>query len=602
MYPISTLKIAIGKRTNTAKMKRSSFLIIVSTLFLQSCAQPKLSWNEFENKFSTGLKEDLKSNGVVGASYAVFDDKNIVWNDSYGFADKSKNESASINTRYLIGSVTKVFTAAAILQLQEKGMLNIDSCVSCYLPGFAIKQRFPHSKPITVRDVLTHHAGLPTDIFLHKFAEKPPYFDSILDYLNNKYTCFPVGEIKSYSNIGYALLGMIVEKVSGISYQDYVEKNIFSPLAMTNSGFFTSMDLKDEISHAYTLAGEVDTELPIFDLPAGAIYSTVGDMVKFGKSFLNKGSPILKPETIRLMFEIQNKDIQLDLYEKSAVCFTIKNKAGELGRVFEHGGATMYQRADLYLAPDANLGCVMLSNSPEGVKNAWKLNEQFMVEYVKQHNIKVEPHTIPEKNFSFTSVKNKNLKSFAGNYAMPGMSCTFQWKHDYLYVTIQGNSFYLIPADDHSFVAAKRILGFMFKSKAYHFFLEEINGRKLFIQAMPWGELTIIGAQIEKKNIPRNWEKRIGRYELVNQKASELQMINNVQIINKNGFLTLSYKFNAISNTDNAAEMTLDITDSNKAFTRGLGSGGGESVVFSTDENSNDEFFEYYGLQFRLFK
>jgi CubicO group peptidase (beta-lactamase class C family) len=421
-----------------------------------------LSWKEFENEFSSTFKDDLKSNSVIGASFAVFDDKNMVWNDSYGFANKSLNESTSTNTRFLIGSITKVFTAVAILQLHEKGIINIDSSVNVYLPEFAINQRFPHSKPITLRDVLTHHAGLPTDIFLHKFAEKPPYFGEILEYLNNHYTCFPVGEIKSYSNVGYALLGMVVEKASGISYQEYVEKNIFSPLAMKNTGFYTSIDLKHGISLAYDISGQENTELPIFDLPAGAIYSTVDDMVKFGKSFLNDGSPLLKPETIRLMFEIQNKEIRLDLFEKSALCFNFKNKAGELGRVLEHGGATMYHRADLYIAPDAKLGCIMLSNSPEGVKNAWKLNEQFMVEYIKHHKIKVAPHTIPEKPFSFTSIGKKDLQSFVGDYAMPGMNCSFQWKHGHLNVNIQGNSFYLLPADEHSFVAAKRVLGFMF--------------------------------------------------------------------------------------------------------------------------------------------
>jgi hypothetical protein len=117
---------------------------------------------------------------------------------------------------------------------------------------------------------------------------------------------------------------------------------------------------------------------------------------------------------------------------------------------------------------------------------------------------------------------------------------------------------------------------------------------------MPWGGLSIIGTQIQKKNIPMIWEKRIGKYEIVGQSANELQMINNVEILSKNGYLVLSYKFNAISNNSDAAEMTLDIADGNKAFTLGLGSGGGESLVFSKDGNSNQEFFEYYGLRFRL--
>lgn len=583
-------------------MKKVNFLITGTALLMLSCAQPKAGWGEYKSTFATDFKKTLKSDKTVSASYAVFDRDSIIWNDSYGFANKKASESASVQTRYIIGSITKVFTAVAILQLQEKNKLNIDSCVSYYLPEFAIKQRFPDSRPITIRDVLTHHAGLPTDIFLHKFAERPPRFEEILYYLNQQSTCFPVGKIRSYSNIGYALLGMIIEKVSGTPYTEYVQKNIFAPLAMNNSGFYTSTKQQDILSQAYDIDGVEKEELPIYDVPAGAIYSTVEDMVKFGQSFLNNSSQLLHPQTLKNMFALQNKEIRFDLYDKSAICFTIKNKAQELGRVLEHGGATMYHRGELYLAPDAGIGCVMLSNSPEGVKNAWKLNEQFMVEYTRQHGIKPAANKIPDKTFHFTSIKDKDLRQYTGDYTMPGMNCSMTWKNDHLSVNIQGNSFYLLPGDDHTFVAAKRVLGMMFKSKEYYFFLEEIQGEKLFIRAMPWGGLSIIGKQIKKKAISPDWAKRVGKYEIVNQDKNEFQMINSIEIIHKNGFLVLAYQFNAIANAKDAAEMTLDIADRNTAYIAGTGSGGGESVVFSHKEKQNENTFEYYGLKCRQIK
>ena len=583
-------------------MKNVYFSMVFAIFFLLNCNQAPMNWDEYKTSFADNFKDGLKRENVVGAGYAIFDDKGVIWQDSYGFANKTTHEHTSFTTKFLIGSVTKVFTAVAILQLHEKGILHIDSCVSFYLPEFAINQRFKTSKPITIRDVLTHHAGLPSDIFLHKFAEKPPYFSEILNYLNHQSTCFPAGEIKSYSNIGYALLGILIERASGVTYPSYIEKNILSPLGMENSGFYLSTEIKNKISSAYNIESKESVELPIFDVPAGAIYSTVEDMSKFGKSFLNKENPILKPETIELMFEIQNKEIQLDLLDKSAICFNLKNKAGELGRVLEHGGATLYHRAEFYIAPDAKIGGIMLSNSPQGVKNAWKLNEQFMVEYTKKHAIGIEPNTIPKKHFNFTSIKDKNLKSYVGDYVMPGMNCEFQWKHDNIYATVQSNSFYLLPKDDHSFAAAKRYLGIMFKSKDYHFFLEEVNGEKLFIQAMPWGDLSIIGNQIIKKPIPPNWEQRIGKYEITNLSAGEVQMIKDIEIIQKNGLLVLKYTANAFANTADATEMTLDIMDNSTAFTMGLGRGGGEGVVFNYDDASKSERFEYYGLKCKMIK
>jgi CubicO group peptidase (beta-lactamase class C family) len=155
---------------------------------------------------------------------------------AFGMANKLLHDSTAADTRYLIGSVTKVFTAVAVLQLHEKGLLDIDEPLTDRMPGFTIRQRFPESAPITVRDVLTYHAGLPADIVSHKWSEHPRDFREVLTYLNTQSTCFPVQEIKSCSNLGYALLGVRIQDISGIPYEEYIRQDILVPLGMDNSG------------------------------------------------------------------------------------------------------------------------------------------------------------------------------------------------------------------------------------------------------------------------------------------------------------------------------------------------------------------------------
>ncbi|MGM0667288.1 MAG: serine hydrolase domain-containing protein [Bacteroidota bacterium] len=577
---------------------KNTIITILAIQILYSCnAQDKLNWSQYLEEFNKDFQSELKSSNVAGASYAVFNSNETVWVDNYGFENKESNEKSKASSRYLIGSLTKVFTAVAVMQLYEDGLLDLDAPVTDYIPQFSINQRFPGSEPITVRSILTHHAGLPGDIFLHKFSANPTQFRDVLDYLNNSHTCFPVGKIKSYSNLGYALLGILIEEVSGLSYTEYVKDSIINPLEMYNTGFYLSVDNKDDFSLAYDRSGKAVLEYPIFDVPAGGIYSTVEDMVKFGQVFIGNNGSILRETTIDEMFRLQNKDIAADLDDRSAICFNFRNKAFDLGRVLEHGGATVYHKAQLYIAPDARLGAVMLSNSPDGVLNSWKLNEQVMVEYLKVNDNLPGKVNQTEKEVKFTSLEKKNLESFTGDYVMPGMICNFEWLNDNLYTTIQGNSFYITPEDDHSFVPAKRILGKLAKSKRAWFFLEEIDGEKLFIQSMPWGDLVIIGQNVKRSPIPVRWKERIGEYSIFNQGEDEIQMINSLEIKEKNGFLVLVYKYHDAFGNTSPVEMALDIKNDSEAFILGLGRGGGEAVTFHETQDQNYEVLTYLGLK-----
>jgi CubicO group peptidase (beta-lactamase class C family) len=580
---------------------RNIVITILALEIISGCqAQDKLNWNQYLEEFNREFQSELKSDNVIGASYAIFDSNEIIWVENYGFANKEANSESKSSSRYLIGSLTKVFTAVGVMQLYEKGLLELDAPIKDYIPEFAINQRFPNSEPITVRAILTHHAGLPGDILLHKFSANPPPFRDVLDYLNNQYTCFPVGKIKSYSNLGYSLLGILIEEVSGLSYAEYIYSSIINPLGMSNTGFYLSTDMKDDLSVPYDRSGKAVSEYPIFDIPAGGIYSTLEDMVKFGQVLIGKNSSILSDTILVEMFKIQNKDIALDLDDRSAICFNFRNKAFELGRVLEHGGATVYHKAQLYIAPDSHLGAVMLSNSPDGVLNSWKLNEQVMIKYLTDNNIMPESVNQPEKELKFTSIKEKNLETFIGNYVMPGMLCNFEWLNDNLHTTIQGNSFYIVPEDDHSFVPAKRVLGKIVKSEIMWFFLEEIDNEKLFIQSMPWGDLVIIGQNVIRNPIPENWKNRVGKYEIINLDENEIQLINNLEINEKNGFLILEYKYHDAFGNPSPVEMALDIKNDFEAFVMGLGRGGGEAVTFHDIQELNYEVLIYLGLKAKL--
>lgn len=563
----------------------------LSVILLFALVQLIISCNRQESKnipFDESFRKELNDSKVHGASFAVFNSDSIVWSGNYGSADAMNTNQVNLNTKFNIGSITKLFTALAIMQLHEKGLLNIDMPVSTYIPEFAIEQRFPESAPITLRSLLTHHSGLPSDCLKGKFAEKPGDYHVILDYLNEQTTCFPVGTIMSYSNLGYSLLGIVIERVSDLNYIEYINKHIFAPLKMTESGFYQQYGQIPSLSVGFNNEGKAQKELPLLDIPAGAIYSTVIDMVKFGQALFAPSCLAINNETLEMMFKVQNLNVQLDLRNRMGLCWFISDKANELGRVYQHGGATAYHRARFWFAPDAGLGGVVLSNSTNGVQNAWRINEEWMVNYVHNNKIDVKSNPLPAKRVEFTAIKNKDLQSFTGWYATYGMVCRFDWKHNNLHTTIQDNSFYLTPNGEHDFVPAIRILGYMAKRKTRWFHFEEINNQKLFLESTAWGALNIVGQQFKPQLITPEWTNRIGNYIAETDNGN---LISNVEIIQKEGVVVLRYQLSEIW-SGQLVEAALEPISNNRAIILGLGRNAGELLDFK------DNHFNLFGLKF----
>lgn len=574
---------------NDMKITQRGLLAALVCMICMSCSKPKSS-GDYPEAFNAEFKTELAGLNVSNASYAVFSRDTVILKDSFSAAGSGTDGDSP----FLIGSVTKIFTAVAIMQLYQERRIDIDKPVTEYVPDFKIRQRFPGSAPITLRAVLTHHAGIPSDNYLHKFSKTPNDFNALLDYLNTQYTCYPVGEIWAYSNLGYALLGVVIERVSGMKYEEYIASNIFEPLEMNSSGFYSDYTRQKHLSAAFDGGGNPKTELPIYDKPAGAIYSTLNDMIRFGRSFIDGREVLLKNETLEQMYELQNYDNLLDLDHRSAICFNYKNKARVLGRLLEHGGATMYHRAQLTIAPDAGLACVLLSDSPNGKDNAWRLDEQLMVEYSKTTGKTPDLSLNHEKRMQFTPVSSKNLESFAGSYTMPGLVCRIEWKNNLLLPTINGQNFYLAQHDSGSFVPAKRFMGMMFRSKRMYFLLEEINEGKHFIQAMPWGGLTIIGTLTDPQPVSDKWKHRAGEYTIANAAGDDAVTIEKMSISVEYGFMVLRYGFNPDISFGQDASAALDPANDNEAFVLGYGRGGGESVIFDNDGTG----FRFMGLKF----
>jgi CubicO group peptidase (beta-lactamase class C family) len=234
------------------------------------------------------IRRLVTQSGVVGLAYGVVIDQELVFNGGYGFADIASGRNPDSATIFRCGSLTKTFTATALMQLRDEGKLSLDAPIALYIPEFeSVKMKFGRLQDVTLRRLLTHHSGLMAEApFEHWTTLVFPSTEEIVASLPQIEVVESDSKFK-YSNLGYSLLGEVVARVSGVTYVDYVRRNLLDPLGMKLSGFEIADAMRLRIATGYQF--EPRTNMPIvapnFHLngmaSAGQLYSSVGDLAKW---------------------------------------------------------------------------------------------------------------------------------------------------------------------------------------------------------------------------------------------------------------------------------------------------------------------------------
>jgi len=335
----------------------------------------------FTDKF---FADNLQKYNAPGAEIVVVKDGKVILQKGYGYANLEKKTPIEQETTFRLGSVSKVFTATAVMQLVDEGKIDLDADVQKYMGGIKIPNKT--GKTLTMRHLLTHTTGFdhndakPWDVTTD--IEK---VTSIKDYIidNMPTVVRNPGEAYSYDNFASMLQGYIVETVSGEPFETYMKDHIFKPLNMNDSSFTLTPDLKQRLATEY--AG--GTPFPDYAItptvaPQGSMVSTAGDVAKFMMMHLNAGSldgnQILSKKSIN----------QMDQYQYSVnpsipnMTFGFENFHSEYANgqhVVEKGGNVGGSASWMFMIPDQNVGVFVIYNERSDLR--FDLYKQFMDHY-----------------------------------------------------------------------------------------------------------------------------------------------------------------------------------------------------------------------------
>lgn len=249
------------------------------------------------------LFSDYAQPGAPGASVIVIEGDKVVFKKAYGLANVEAKISATPNTNYRLASVTKQFTAMAIMILAERKKLSYDDSLASFFPGFP-----EYGKQITVRHLLNHSSGIIAyEDVMDENATVPLSDQDVLELMKRQdHTNFPPGSAYRYSNSGYVVLGLIVEKASGMTFPEFLRQNIFAPLKMNGTVLYHRDDRSDEAHRAYGYSRRddvfvrTDQSLTSSTRGDGTVYSSIEDLYKWDRAL--RGTRLVKESTLQQAF------------------------------------------------------------------------------------------------------------------------------------------------------------------------------------------------------------------------------------------------------------------------------------------------------------
>ena len=325
-----------------------------------------------ERLFSAWMEGQIAYRGLPGIVVGVVSDQTLVWAKGFGYANVAAKQAMTPATKFRMASHSKLFTSTAIMQLREQGKIRLDDPVSKYLPWFALKPAGDDDGPVTIEQLLDHSSGLPREAGDHWTTLKFPTEDEVRKLMSDRQAAFPPQTRWKYSNLAYTIAGMVVEQVSGMSWADYLQKNVFDPLGMSAS----SVDKNVEgLAVGYTRRMPDGTRevYPFTDArgmaSATGLTSNVEDMAKFVSAQFRTGKmggrQILSSGSLREMHRVRS--VENDWTSGTAIGFGVNRVGGKT--YIGHGGGYPGYTTQTTIQLDDKVAVIVLTNTNDSNPN-----------------------------------------------------------------------------------------------------------------------------------------------------------------------------------------------------------------------------------------
>lgn len=604
-------------------------LVISTLVVLAGCATQmplaptQVSRGDFsavERYATTLIEQVIAKNWVKGISVALVDDQRVVWSSGFGYADVATKQLATADTLYRVGSVAKLFTDTAAMQLVETGQLKLDEPVKAVVPGFSPKWWDGTATPVTARMLMTHHSGLPRDVQKSFQSTRPPRFTNEAENFDG-YLAYRPGQMFSYSNVGLSVLGSMVEKASAMRFEDYMHSAVLMPLGMQHSAFDVAASQEANMAKGYSGDTEV-VPVPMRDVPAGGLNSSAHDLSRFLMMVFAQGQAngqrVLRAESVSEMLRPQNTDVPLDFDSRMGLGWFLQSSATARvtggGWNAGHDGAIDGYRSTLMSLPEHKLGVVVLSNSSSGSGVVRTIAAQMLKVALEAKTGIRQPgsddtesgESIAKPSFVGRPIASDQLASWSGNYSTRlGPVRIHTADNETLRIDTQGFSGELLERDDGRFGLRYKLLGFLpaplGSLGSMGFSRRTVEGREL-ITVREFGRDSLFGEKLPAAALTTTLDTELrkfvdtfsGSYTPVDSGDDKVEF-SAVRLFEDHGVLMAEVQFTGRSQV---RRMTLRPISSTQALVLGSLADGGDLIQGINKGDAMVEL-EAMGLRFR---
>ena len=422
--------------------KRLSVIACVTTCILETSYAQLAS---IENKAEALLNEVISFQESVGISAGILKDGEVIWIGAAGYLDVENRVAFNTETLNRTASIAKPMTAIAILQLHEQNKLHIDDPIQKYLPSFPNNSE----ENITIRHLLHHSSGVGAYQSENEASPTTNYksLEDAINVFKNRPLHFKPGTDYQYTTYGYVILGAIVEKASGMTFRNFMKKNIWSTANMQHTDveiFGSEYPNKSKLYYKRPnreIVPDMVTNLSV-KVPGGGFYSTAGDLLRFGQSVLT--NKLIKPETFDLMMTNPGTKSRGNPYLMGWFQYGDENSRN--GRVIGHSGSQSGTSTQLMIYLEQKVVVVVLSNTSGVWNNIFDLTN-------KLGENAIDPEVLKQPLPEVISVPDSILDNYAGSYQSESGSIRRIQKTDgYLSIFSNNNSSYrLYPTSKDTF-------------------------------------------------------------------------------------------------------------------------------------------------------
>lgn len=543
------------------------------------------------------IKEQMDEYDMTGVSVALVDGSKsnpVVWAQGFGYADKENKVPATANTMYRAGSVTKLFTATAIMQLAEKGKLDIDKPIQTYLPHITIRSRFAHAAPVTIRNMLTHHSGLPGNESNEMWGNAATDFSELA---NKTYDlAYAPNTQQAYSNLAFTLLGQVVENVSGMAYEDYIDYNVLIPAGMKKSNI--DNNLSPAKDHAKGYFNGKNYALPALrDTPAGGLNTSVVELAKFAQTIFTNdhtanGRKLLSVNTLAMMQTAQFTSDSPFANNETGLAWMLSNEFNadnpKAGKITGHGGATMMFNTSFKTLPKHKLAVVVMANglNEDGESTSEIADKMMQLALASKSGLRVKTDKpLPNKQ----SAAAIDLQRMSGKWVSGDLGVfDIKKKGNKLKLVIDDTEIDLVNRGGHTYYPEYKLLGMMSVDMGEFGKLGatyQTHGNQELLKIS--SPSSVYNAYAEKvtpqplSSVSKVWQKRLGKYKAV--KASGLFVPQDVVLVHENGVFALKMKVKDMFSHDyDEGQIFIKPIDDDRAVIYGIGRDTGEVVHFKT--------------------